>query len=1045
MQGKVVRRHVPFLLAVTVAIASITSGLGFISKPASAQTFTGMRPERIMAAPSMAALVPWGVAYDPVSGDLLVSDYDSNQVRMFNLQGTFLGDVGAGGTQNGPPGSIAVDPRDGSFYVDVWANHSVIRKYSANGTFLYEIDNLNDGAWITVDSSGILWIPDGQYGDHIHGLVMGDTTASDVEVATLTVPGAQYFGGIDTDAAGNLYVDDMGNHALYSLTQTGQIRWEDINSTLFPGDVRGVAVNKATNQVYVSNVSASTIDVLDTNGNLLSSFGSSGTGPGQFTSGSRGLAIDPSGNVWAADYGGARMEEFSAGGTFMSSFPAPGLVPDPLGLDQPHGVAVNETTGDVYIADTYNERVLHLASDGTLLGSFGHRGSNAATSVNYPEAVAVDPVTGDVWVASHQGPPNLVEYNASLTKVIKQLTPPKWITDLVVSNGLIYTTPDFSGTMNVYNESTGALVEQYDSPWGALNGVGVDPSTGNIWLTPYYQATIYVLSPNYQVIGSMSLPTPGWGVAFSGSQAYVAVHGSGEIAVYNNTSFAPLGTFATPGTGFGQLASPTQLALDAAGDLYVVESGNDRVQVFSPSAPPASEKIKPAVAITTTQVSPEVVASGTATDTSGIALVQVQATDTASGLTYNAKTNSYGSPVWSPAPYWGPTTAVNWRFTIPLTAPGDPYTISVRAQDIFGNTSTPVSVSIGTDFAPAGLSLTGSTTGGASLTWIPAADSTTDGVTSYTATAVPFDPSMPTLSCSVPAPATGCTLPTVAPGAEYATSVTATVSATTSQTSGVLDSVPVQPVSLPVGTLPSGSIALWLDAADIDGNGVAAGSAEGGLSNGTVSTWADKSGNGDYLQPTSGTPGAGFDLTFMNGMPTLTFGANNLESAATVANYGITGNRSLFMVVRARQWTSGSLTAGDGTYILDRNLNSNGLFSIKACATSWCLQTRADDGTGLGGVTATAPIVADAPTLIEADRSGTTDSLSVDGGTPATATLNGTITQSPVSVGRYFFSGSPQDLDVAEVILINQTLTPAQDAAVDNYLSEKWGVPLSAP
>lgn len=46
-------------------------------------------------------------------------------------------------------------------------------------------------------------------------------------------------------------------------------------------------------------------------------------------------------------------------------------------------------------------------------------------------------------------------------------------------------------------------------------------------------------------------------------------------------AFGPLGSFGEFGVGPGQLNEPAQVAVDAAGDLYVADSGNDRVSVFS--------------------------------------------------------------------------------------------------------------------------------------------------------------------------------------------------------------------------------------------------------------------------------------------------------------------------------------------------------------------------------------------------------------------------------------------------------------------------------
>jgi hypothetical protein len=55
------------------------------------------------------------------------------------------------------------------------------------------------------------------------------------------------------------------------------------------------------------------------------------------------------------------------------------------------------------------------------------------------------------------------------------------------------------------------------------------------------------------------------------------------------TVYAPIGSFGSAGSGAGQFVSPQRVAVDpVTGDVFVADSGNDRVQVFRPSATPGS-------------------------------------------------------------------------------------------------------------------------------------------------------------------------------------------------------------------------------------------------------------------------------------------------------------------------------------------------------------------------------------------------------------------------------------------------------------------------
>ena len=74
----------------------------------------------------------------------------------------------------------------------------------------------------------------------------------------------------------------------------------------------------------------------------------------------------------------------------------------------PVGVAVDPTTGDIYVADTVNDTIRMITPAGvvtTLAGTAGTSGSadgtGPAARFNEPTGVTVDPTTGDVFVADY--------------------------------------------------------------------------------------------------------------------------------------------------------------------------------------------------------------------------------------------------------------------------------------------------------------------------------------------------------------------------------------------------------------------------------------------------------------------------------------------------------------------------------------------------------------------------------------------------------------------------------------------------------------------
>jgi tripartite motif-containing protein 71 len=76
-----------------------------------------------------------------------------------------------------------------------------------------------------------------------------------------------------------------------------------------------------------------------------------------------GIAIDRDGNLWVADYGHDRVVKLAPDGRLLLSWGSRGS-----GSGEfvgPKGVALDPTTGRLYVADTGNARVQRLAPDGT--------------------------------------------------------------------------------------------------------------------------------------------------------------------------------------------------------------------------------------------------------------------------------------------------------------------------------------------------------------------------------------------------------------------------------------------------------------------------------------------------------------------------------------------------------------------------------------------------------------------------------------------------------------------------------------------------------
>src|ERR1700691_962606 len=86
-------------------------------------------------------------------------------------------------------------------------------------------------------------------------------------------------------------------------------------------------------------------------------FGGTGTAGGLFDT-PGGVAVNnTSGNVYVVDSGNNRVQEFSSGGAFIRAWGAGVASATAGGMSAPQGIAVEQVTGDVYVTDQGNRRV----------------------------------------------------------------------------------------------------------------------------------------------------------------------------------------------------------------------------------------------------------------------------------------------------------------------------------------------------------------------------------------------------------------------------------------------------------------------------------------------------------------------------------------------------------------------------------------------------------------------------------------------------------------------------------------------------------------
>ncbi len=308
-------------------------------------------------------------------------------------------------------------------------------------------------------------------------------------------------------------------------------------------------------------------------------FGEEGSGNGQLKQPNLGIATDSEGNIWVADTENNRVEKFNSKGEYLAQFGKEGAGNGEF--KAPKGLAIGPL-GNIWVVDSGNNRVQKFNAKGEYVSQCGEKGSGEG-QFNSPAGITF---SGSNFFIVDSGNNRVQKFNSSC-------------------NFLAQFGKEGSGDGEL-KSPTGAVIE--------ASGVWVT-DTGNNRVQKFNTSTFkYVSKFGGEGSGEGQFESPAGIVSDFQDRLWVVDLGNDRAEKFTIAG-EYLDQIGESGSGAGQLSNPTGVAIPAPQKVLILDTGNSRVESWTVKAEPPHVVTRPATelkassAVLNANIDPEALAT----------------------------------------------------------------------------------------------------------------------------------------------------------------------------------------------------------------------------------------------------------------------------------------------------------------------------------------------------------------------------------------------------------------------------------------------------